>query len=71
MLKLGKKLMPHMARARSMLGPCRGDQKMFFHFVFVYRHSRKRNGNGNETMIPEVVFVCFAMLYVSLWGTFN
>ena len=30
-----------------------------------------RNRNGNETTIPEVVFVCFAMLSVSLCGTFN
>ena len=37
----------------------------------MYSHSRKRNRNGNETTIPEVVFACFAMLSVSLCGTFN
>ena len=44
---------------------------MFFCFVFVYRQPQKRNGNGNKTTIPEVVIVCFAMLSVSLCGTFN
>ena len=52
------------------VGTLRGVTKKRF-FVFVYRQSQKRNGNGNETTIPEVVFVCFAMLSVSLCGTFN
>ena len=64
-------MMPHMACAQSVLGRYGGDHERFFCFVFVYRQSRKRNGNGNKTTIPEVVFVCFAMLSVSLCGTFN
>ena len=67
-LKMGKKPLPHMARARNVLRRCRDDDETFFRFVFVYRQSRKRN--GIETTIPEVVFVCFAMLSVSLCGTF-
>ena len=63
--------MPHMARAQNVLRHCRDDNKTFFRLVFVYSQSQKRNGNGNETTIPEVVFACFAMLSVSLCGTFN
>ena len=58
-----------MARAQSMLERCGAEQKKFFRFVFVYCHSQKRN--GNEMMIPEVAYFCFAMLSVSLCGTFN
>ena len=58
-----------MARAQNVLRHCRDDNKTFFRFVFVYSQSRK--WNGNKTTIPEVVFACFAMLSVSLYGTFN
>ena len=58
-----------MARAQNVLRHCRDDNKTFFRFVFVYSQSRK--WNGNKTTIPEVVFACFAMLSVSLCGTFN
>ena len=54
-----------MARAQNVLRRCKNDNKTFFRFLFVYRQSWKRNGNRNETTIPEVVFVCFTMLY--LW----
>ena len=60
-----------MVRGRNVLRRCRDDDETFFRFIFVYRQSRKQNGNGKETTIPEVVFVCFAMLSVSLCGTFN
>ena len=66
---MGKKPLPHMARAQTVFRRCRDDNETFFCFVFVYCQSEKRN--GNETTIPEVVFVCFAMLSVSLCGTFN
>ena len=60
-----------MACARNVLRRFRDDDETFFRFVFMYSQSRKRNRNGNETTIPEVVFVCFVMLSVSLCGTFN
>ena len=46
-----------MAGAQNVLRRCKKDNKMIFRFVFVYRQSQKRN--GNETTIPEVVFVCY------------
>ena len=60
-----------MARAQNLLRRCKYDNKPFFRFIFVDSQSRKRNGNGNEMTIPEVDFVCFAMLSVSLCRSFN
>ena len=45
-------------------------RRFFVSFSCTVSH-KKRNGNGNEMTIPEVVFVCFAMLSASLCGTFN
>ena len=41
------------------------------HFFVSFSWTVSHKYDGNETTIPEVVFACFAMLSVSLCGTFN
>ena len=63
--------MPRMARARSVLGRCRGGIASFFVSFSCTVSHEKRNGNsnGNKTTISNVAFVIILMLSVSLCGT--